>query len=51
MIHRFGWRTDDCDKLAAGTIAGRIVECGGRNAQELLAAPSIGHSCPRHIFR
>ena len=30
MVHRFGWRTDDFDKLAAGTIAGHIIECGAQ---------------------
>ena len=30
MIHRFGWKTDDWNKLAAGTIAGHIVECGSQ---------------------
>jgi hypothetical protein len=30
MIHRFGWRAADWDKLAAGTIAGHIVECGAQ---------------------
>lgn len=30
MIHRFGWRADDYDKLAAGTIAGHIIECGAQ---------------------
>jgi hypothetical protein len=28
MIHRFGWGPEDYDKLAAGTIAGHIIECG-----------------------
>src|SRR6185312_4201524 len=28
MIHRFGWREDDLDRLAAGAVAGHIVECG-----------------------
>ncbi len=28
MIHEFGWRTDDWDRLAAGVIAGHIIECG-----------------------
>ena len=46
MIHRFGWQPDEFDKLAAGTIAGHIIECG---------AQSTGGNCqvdwqnhPRH---
>jgi hypothetical protein len=31
MIHRFGWDEQDWDKLAAGTIAGHIVECGAQS--------------------
>ncbi|HYI93862.1 MAG TPA: acyclic terpene utilization AtuA family protein [Bryobacteraceae bacterium] len=30
MIHRFGWKEDDWDLLAAGTVAGHIVECGAQ---------------------
>jgi hypothetical protein len=30
MIHEFGWAADDFDKLAAGTIAGHILECGAQ---------------------
>jgi hypothetical protein len=30
MIHEFGWGPDDLDKLAAGTVAGHIVECGAQ---------------------
>ncbi len=30
MIHRFGWGASDWDKLAAGTIAGHIIECGAQ---------------------
>jgi len=30
MIQRFGWKMDEWDKLAAGTIAGHIVECGAQ---------------------
>jgi len=28
MIHEFGWRFDDWDRLAAGVVAGHIIECG-----------------------
>ncbi|MGE3171707.1 MAG: acyclic terpene utilization AtuA family protein [Planctomycetota bacterium] len=30
MIHEFGWSPEDYDKLAAGTVAGHIVECGAQ---------------------
>src|SRR2546423_15465362 len=30
MIHEFGWAGDDWDRLAAGTIAGHIIECGAQ---------------------
>jgi hypothetical protein len=30
MIHKFGWAADDWDRLAAGTIAGHIIECGAQ---------------------
>jgi Acyclic terpene utilisation family protein AtuA len=30
MVQRFGWKPDDWDKLAAGTIAGHIIECGAQ---------------------
>ncbi|TAJ17797.1 MAG: DUF1446 domain-containing protein, partial [Planctomycetota bacterium] len=30
LIHEFGWREDQWDLLAAGTIAGHIVECGAQ---------------------
>ena len=30
MIYEFGWAADDWDKLAAGTIAGHIIECGAQ---------------------
>ncbi|MFQ5671249.1 MAG: acyclic terpene utilization AtuA family protein [Acidobacteriota bacterium] len=28
MVHTFGWSWDDWDRLAAGTVAGHILECG-----------------------
>jgi hypothetical protein len=30
MIHAFGWRPDEWDRLAAGTVAGHIIECGAQ---------------------
>jgi hypothetical protein len=30
MVHKFGWKPDEHDKLAAGTIAGHIIECGAQ---------------------
>src|SRR2546423_2862251 len=30
LMHEFGWASDDWDKLAAGTIAGHIIECGAQ---------------------
>jgi hypothetical protein len=30
MIHEFGWALNDWDKIAAGTIAGHIIECGAQ---------------------
>ena len=30
MIYEFGWKATDWDKLAAGTVAGHILECGGQ---------------------
>lgn len=30
MIHEFGWHMDDWDRLAAGTVAGHIIECGAQ---------------------
>jgi hypothetical protein len=30
LIHEFGWSMDDFDRMAAGTVAGHIVECGAQ---------------------
>ena len=30
LIHEFGWKPSDHDRLAAGTIAGHVVECGAQ---------------------
>ncbi|MEM1042241.1 MAG: acyclic terpene utilization AtuA family protein [Bacteroidota bacterium] len=32
MIHAFGWDPADWDKMAAGTVAGHILECGAQSS-------------------
>ena len=45
MIHEFGWKPTDYDLLAAGTIAGHIVECGvqctGGNLTDWRSVPNL----------
>jgi hypothetical protein len=48
MIHEFGWAENDWNRLAAGTIAGHIIECGaqctGGNCQyEWRSIPSLAN--------
>jgi hypothetical protein len=28
LVHEFGWKADDWDRLAAGTLVGHLLECG-----------------------
>lgn len=30
LAHEFGWAWDDWDRLAAGTLAGHVIECGAQ---------------------
>jgi hypothetical protein len=30
LLHEFGWALDDWDRLAAGIVAGHIIECGAQ---------------------
>jgi len=32
LMHAFGWRSDAWDLLAAGTVAGHIIECGAQSS-------------------
>ncbi|HEY0351433.1 MAG TPA: acyclic terpene utilization AtuA family protein [Gemmatimonadales bacterium] len=32
IFHEFGWPADDWDKVAAGTVAGHIIECGAQSS-------------------
>jgi hypothetical protein len=32
IFHEFGWPAEDWDKVAAGTVAGHIIECGAQSS-------------------
>ena len=49
IFHEFGWSPDDWDKVAAGTVAGHIIECGaqasgGQPAEGLAGGERVGRS-------
>ena len=41
LIHEYGWAANDWDRLAAGTICGHILECGGQASGTYFADPGF----------
>jgi hypothetical protein len=41
LIHSFGWAPDDWDRLAAGILAGHLLECGSQVTGGYFADPGV----------
>ncbi|MGI9382876.1 MAG: acyclic terpene utilization AtuA family protein [Methyloligellaceae bacterium] len=41
LLHEFGWAEDDWDRLAAGTVCGHLLECGGQVTGAYFADPGF----------
>ena len=50
LVHEFGWRWDDADRIAAGSTAGHLIECGAQatgglwvNADQTTRLSDVGY--------
>ncbi len=41
LMHAFGWKENELDRLAAGTLAGHLLECGAQITGGYFADPGI----------
>lgn len=41
LLHAFGWRADDWNRLAAGTLVGHLLECGAQVTGGYFADPGF----------
>jgi hypothetical protein len=41
LVHEFGWRLDDDDRLARGTVVGHLLECAGQLTGGYYADPGL----------
>jgi hypothetical protein len=41
LVHEFGWRMDDWDRLGQGTVVGHLLECAGQITGGYYADPGV----------